>query len=43
VMKACSLEGARVFGVKKGREGFEGIETQRPPPQASRRSCSATS
>jgi isoleucyl-tRNA synthetase len=30
VMKACSLEGARVFGVKKGREGFEGIETQRP-------------
>ncbi|MGH8527940.1 MAG: class I tRNA ligase family protein, partial [Gammaproteobacteria bacterium] len=30
VMKACKLEGARVFGVKKGREGFEGIETQRP-------------
>jgi len=30
VMKACGLEGARVFGVKKGREGFEGIETQRP-------------
>jgi isoleucyl-tRNA synthetase len=30
VMKACRLEGARVFGVKKGREGFEGIETQRP-------------
>jgi isoleucyl-tRNA synthetase len=30
VMKACSLEGARVFGVKKGKEGFEGIETQRP-------------
>ncbi|TRZ98645.1 MAG: isoleucine--tRNA ligase, partial [Nitrospiraceae bacterium] len=28
--KACKLEGARVFGVKKGREGFEGIETQRP-------------
>ena len=30
VMKACKLEGARVFGVKKGSEGFEGIETQRP-------------
>jgi isoleucyl-tRNA synthetase len=30
VMKACRLEGARVFGVKKGREGFEGLETQRP-------------
>jgi isoleucyl-tRNA synthetase len=30
VMKACKLEGARVFGVKKGREGFEGLETQRP-------------
>jgi isoleucyl-tRNA synthetase len=30
VAKACKLEGARVFGVKKGREGFEGIETQRP-------------
>jgi isoleucyl-tRNA synthetase len=30
VVKACKLEGARVFGVKKGREGFEGIETQRP-------------
>ena len=30
VMKACGLEGAQVFGVKKGREGFEGIETQRP-------------
>jgi len=28
--KACKLEGVRVFGVKKGREGFEGIETQRP-------------
>ncbi len=28
--KACKLEGARVFGVKKGKEGFEGIETQRP-------------
>jgi isoleucyl-tRNA synthetase len=30
VMKACRLEGARVVGVKKGREGFEGLETQRP-------------
>src|SRR5580765_3085640 len=30
VTKACKLEGARVFGVKKGREGFEGFETQRP-------------
>jgi len=30
VTKACNLEGARVFGGKKGREGFEGIETQRP-------------
>jgi isoleucyl-tRNA synthetase len=30
VMKACKLEGAKVLGVKKGREGFEGIETQRP-------------
>jgi isoleucyl-tRNA synthetase len=30
VLKACKLEGARVFGVKKGREGFEGLETQRP-------------
>ena len=30
VMKACRLEGARLFGVKKGSEGFEGLETQRP-------------
>jgi isoleucyl-tRNA synthetase len=30
VTKACNLEGARVFGVKKGSEGFEGLETQRP-------------
>ena len=30
VMKACRLEGARVVGVKKGGEGFEGLETQRP-------------
>ena len=30
VTRACKLEGVRVLGVKKGREGFEGIETQRP-------------
>ena len=30
VSKACKLEGASLLGVKKGREGFEGIETQRP-------------
>jgi isoleucyl-tRNA synthetase len=30
VTKACALEGVRVLGVKKGRDGFEGIETQRP-------------
>ncbi|NOT22890.1 MAG: isoleucine--tRNA ligase [Nitrospiraceae bacterium] len=30
VVKACKLEGARVFGVKKGKEGFEELETQRP-------------
>ncbi|MEK7760035.1 MAG: isoleucine--tRNA ligase, partial [Nitrospirota bacterium] len=30
VTKACKLEGAKMLGVKKGREGFEGIETQRP-------------
>jgi isoleucyl-tRNA synthetase len=30
VTKACKLDGARVFGVKKGGDGFEGIETQRP-------------
>jgi isoleucyl-tRNA synthetase len=30
VTKACKLEGVRVCGVTKGREGFEGIETQRP-------------
>jgi len=30
VAKVCKLDGARVFGVKKGREGFEGLETQRP-------------
>ncbi len=30
VTKACQLEGVRVLGVTKGREGFEGIETQRP-------------
>ena len=30
VAKACALEGYRVVGVKKGGEGFEGLETQRP-------------
>jgi isoleucyl-tRNA synthetase len=30
VAKACRLEGWRVVGVKKGGEGFEGLETQRP-------------
>jgi len=30
VTRACKIEGAQVFGVKKGNEGFEGIETQRP-------------
>jgi isoleucyl-tRNA synthetase len=30
VAKACKLEGYHVVGVKKGREGFEGLETQRP-------------
>ncbi|WHZ22854.1 MAG: Isoleucyl-tRNA synthetase [Nitrospira sp.] len=30
VAKACKLEGYRVVGVKKGREGFESLETQRP-------------
>ena len=30
VAKACKLEEYRVVGVKKGREGFEGLETQRP-------------
>ena len=30
VTKACKLEGVRVCGVAKGRDGFEGIETQRP-------------
>ena len=30
VAKACTLEGYRVVGVKKGGEGFEGLETQRP-------------
>ncbi len=28
--KGCKLEEVRVFGVKKGKEGFEGLETQRP-------------
>jgi isoleucyl-tRNA synthetase len=30
VAKACKLDGYRVVGVKKGGEGFEGLETQRP-------------
>jgi len=30
VTKACKLDGARLLGVKKGKEGFEGMETQRP-------------
>jgi isoleucyl-tRNA synthetase len=30
VAKECKLEGYRVVGVKKGGEGFEGLETQRP-------------
>ncbi|THJ23422.1 MAG: isoleucine--tRNA ligase [Nitrospira sp. CG24D] len=30
VAKECKLEGYRVIGVKKGGDGFEGLETQRP-------------
>ena len=30
VAKACSLPAYKVVGVKKGSEGFEGLETQRP-------------
>jgi isoleucyl-tRNA synthetase len=30
VAKACKLEQITVLGVKKGGEGFEGLETQRP-------------
>lgn len=30
VAKACKLESVHVLSVKKGREGFEGLETQRP-------------
>ncbi|HET6675240.1 MAG TPA: isoleucine--tRNA ligase [Nitrospiraceae bacterium] len=30
VAKACDLSGHRILGVKKGREGFEGLETERP-------------
>ncbi len=30
VAKACKLEGYNVLAVKKGGEGFEGLETQRP-------------
>ena len=41
VAKACQLEGYRVVGVKKGREGFEGLETQRPlDDRTCRPSCS---
>ena len=30
VAKACDLAGYRVLAVKKGNEGFEGLETERP-------------
>ena len=30
VAKACSLQDYRVLGVRKGGEGFEGLETERP-------------
>jgi isoleucyl-tRNA synthetase len=30
VAKACAIERYRVVGVKKGGDGFEGLETQRP-------------
>ena len=30
VAKACKFEDYRLLGVKKGGEGFEGLETQRP-------------
>jgi len=30
VAKACKLDGYRMVGTKKGGEGFEGLETQRP-------------
>ena len=30
VTKACKLDSVQVLGVKKGRDGFEGLETQRP-------------
>src|SRR5262245_29818030 len=30
VAKTCKLDGTRVLGVKKGKEGFEEFETQRP-------------
>lgn len=30
VVKACAITDYRVVGVKKGGEGFEGLETQRP-------------
>ncbi|MEX5216992.1 MAG: isoleucine--tRNA ligase [Nitrospiraceae bacterium] len=30
VAKACDLSAYRVLGVKKGKDGFEGLETERP-------------
>jgi len=30
IAKACALDSYRIVGVKKGGEGFEGLETQRP-------------
>ncbi|ALA57385.1 isoleucine--tRNA ligase [Nitrospira moscoviensis] len=30
VAQACKLDNYRIVGVKKGKEGFEGLETQRP-------------
>lgn len=30
VAKVCQFEGYRIVGVKKGGDGFEGLETQRP-------------
>ena len=42
VAKECKLDGYRVVGVKKGGEGFEGLETQRPLTTGYPRFCSAT-
>ncbi|NJN69367.1 MAG: class I tRNA ligase family protein [Nitrospira sp.] len=42
VAKDCGLNDYCVVGVKKGGEGFEGLETQRRCPPACRPSCSAT-